>query len=349
MDLRKEIHLPRPNLGALELPRPKGLRLPRRGAGSSSDGTPAPARAERRSRGRKPSGCVGLDIDGDSIAAVMLRDGHVERAVSAGLAPGLVRDGEVADADGLGAALKEIFRREGLPREIRLGVANAQIQVRQLELPPIPDETERDAAVRFQAEEAIAMPIDDTVLDYSPLGAGETPEGAPTERFMLVAARRSMVAAFADAARAAGLRPQGIDLNAFALVRALAGGASADDPPCAYVHLGGVGQLTVAAGETCLFTRTLGASGGGDLHLLADEVRMSIDYYRGQPGSPPVERLRVSGPGSTAVDSGELAALVGLISESVEPLGGLSPSELPDGEDPRCHTVALGLALGARA
>ena len=46
---------------------------------------------------------------------------------------------------------------------------------------------------------------------------------------MLVAARRDMIERLLSAARAAGLRPEGIDLSAFAMVRAL----GVEDPaPC---------------------------------------------------------------------------------------------------------------------
>lgn len=325
LNAKTKISLPRPKLTLPSLPK----RAPRKPAAGS--------------------GCVGLDIDGDAIAAVEVSGGRVVRAVSTGLPDGVVRDGEVADVDGLGVALKEFFKRESLPRDVRLGVANAQIQVRQLELPPIVDSKERDAAVRFQAEEAIAMPIDETVIDYSPLGAGTTLDGTPTERYVLVAARRSMIDGFADAAGAAGLRPVGIDLNAFALVRALAAGAAADELPRAYLHLGGVSQVAVAAGETCLFTRALSAGPGTEVHALADEVRMSIDYYRGQPGSVAVDELRLSGSGAPAVDAAVLGERLGMAVVVADPLGPLPATDFPDGEDPQRHTIALGLALGAAA
>ena len=40
-------------------------------------------------------------------------------------------------------------------------------------------------------------------------------------RVVLVAARRKMIDSVVEAARAAGLKPEGIDLDAFALVRML--------------------------------------------------------------------------------------------------------------------------------
>ena len=108
-------------------------------------------------------------------------------------------------------------------------MANQQIVVRVVELPRIEDEKQRDAAVRFQAAEAIAMPLDEAVLDHQVAGYTEAPDGSPRMQVVLVAARRSMIEALLEAAKAAGLKPEGIDLDAFALVRTLA--AAAGDQP----------------------------------------------------------------------------------------------------------------------
>ena len=57
-------------------------------------------------------------------------------------------------------------------------MANQQIVVRVIELPRIEDEKQRDAAVRFQAAEAIAMPLDEAVLDHQLAGYTEAPDGS---------------------------------------------------------------------------------------------------------------------------------------------------------------------------
>src|SRR6266576_4883709 len=123
------------------------------------------------------------------------------------LAPGIISDGEVTDVTALTEALKEFFKINNLPRRVRLGVSNQQIVVRHLELPKIDDERELAAAVRFQAAEAIAMPIDEVVLDHHVLGAVVTPEGAARLRVVVVAARESMISRVVEAVRNAGLRP----------------------------------------------------------------------------------------------------------------------------------------------
>src|SRR3982751_5228910 len=101
-------------------------------------------------------GIVGLDLDGEFIAAVQTSADGISRAVSAELPPGVITDGEVTDVPALSDALRDFFKVNGLPRRVRLGVSNQQIVVRHLELPKIEDQREREAAVRFQAAEALA-------------------------------------------------------------------------------------------------------------------------------------------------------------------------------------------------
>ena len=73
--------------------------------------------------------------------------------------------------DGARRGAQELCRRRPDCRSnVRLGVANQQIVVRVVELPRIEDEKQRDAAVRFQAAEAIAMPLDEAVLDHQVAG-----------------------------------------------------------------------------------------------------------------------------------------------------------------------------------
>jgi type IV pilus assembly protein PilM len=296
---------------------------------------------------------IGLDIDGRYLAAAQVEGGRVVRAVSRELPDGLVKDGEVANADGLAAAIKDFAGATGLPRNVRLGVANQQIVLRVVELPRIENEKEREAAVRFQAAEAIAMPLDDAVLDHQVAGFTDSPDGAPRMQVVLVAARRSMVQKLLDAVKHAGLKPAGIDLDAFALVRMLADEGEGDlESARVYCHLGGVSNLAVAVGSTCFFTRPLSAVWSDDDAgpRLADEIRLSIDYYMAQPQARPVGEVVLSGPGSREQElvSG-LEVELGLPLSVAAPLGALDATAIGADEDPHRYTVAAGLSLGAAA
>jgi type IV pilus assembly protein PilM len=308
-------------------------------------------------RKNSSGGTVGLDIDGRYLAAAQVEGGRVVRGASLDLPEGLVSDGEVVNRDGLADALKSFAAEAGLPKNVRLGVANQQIVVRVVELPRIEDEKQRDAAVRFQAAEAIAMPLDEAVLDHQIAGYVDAPDGSPRMQVVIVAARRSMVEALLDAAKQAGLKPEGIDLDAFALVRTLATGSTEDgegvgESACVYCHLGGVTNLAIAVGSACYFTRPLSAVWDDEDAgaRLADEIRLSIDYYMTQQQAKPVGTVILSGPGSAddqLVDS--LGVHLGLPTTVAAPLGVLDRSALEAGEDPHRLTVAAGLAMGRAA
>lgn len=307
-------------------------------------------------RNNSNRGIVGLDLDGQFLAAVQATAGGVTRAVSTDLAPGTITDGEVTDVGALSEALKDFFKKHNLPRRVRLGVSNQQIVMRQLELPRIEDPDELATAVRFQASEAIAMPLDEVVLDHQVIGESVTPDGAARLRVVVVAARESMVSRVVEAVRGAGLRPEGIDLNAFALVRTLALPADAADSARVYCHLGGVTNLAIAIGSVCLFTRPLATEWDryeqdGIAAALAEEIRLSVDFYMAQPDARWVGEVVLSGPG---VGSGtlaeELGAMIDVPVTVAQPLGTLGDDRvLSDGEDPYRHTIAAGLALGAIA
>jgi type IV pilus assembly protein PilM len=300
-------------------------------------------------------GTVGLDLDAGFLAAVQADENGVAQAASVDLPTGVINDGEVADVDALTDALKKLFKAHELPRRVRLGVANQQIVVRHLELPRIEDPKERDAAVRFQAAEAIAMPLEEVVLDYQVIGETVTPEGAAKHRMIVVAAREAMISRIIDAVRGAGLKAEGVDLNAFALVRALANdGEAPDDSARVFCHLGGITNLAIAVGSTCLFTRPLSTNlEDEDENLaasLAEEIRLSIDFYMTQPEARWVGEVLLSGPGSRRAGLAEqLSSLIGVPVSTAQPLGRLSAEGIPADEDPYRHTVAAGLALGAES
>ena len=294
---------------------------------------------------------VGLDVDGSYLAAAELNGGVLERAVSRDLEPGVVEEGDVKDPDRLANALKDFFRAEKLPRRVRLGVANQQILVRHLDMPVIADRKERDAAVRFQTAEAVAMPLEEAVIDYQVVGETHAADGGRRSRVMVVAARKAMVERLAQAVRAAGLKPEGIDLSAFALVRALAANGPTDSVARVYCHLGGVANLAVASGSTCLFARPLASrweEDTGNVDSLGEELQLSIDHYRTQSEAPAVEDLVLSGPGARSEAVAEaIGSLVRMRVSVADPLGAVSAGTLPDHEDPFRHTVSVGLAMGA--
>jgi type IV pilus assembly protein PilM len=222
-------------------------------------------------RRRSAPDVVGLDIQPGLIAAVKARTADrsilAERAALHPLNPDTVREGEVFDVDALTEALRELFDDAALGKRVRLGIANQRTVMRTLELPPVSDRKELAAAVRFQAEDQIPMPLDSAVLDFHPLGVFDSPSG-PRQRVVVVAAQRDMVERLLAAVRGAGLAPEGVDLSAFALIRALYDPSEAGAGRVLYVNVDGLTNLAIAEGTVCRFTRVV----GGGLETMAADL-----------------------------------------------------------------------------
>jgi type IV pilus assembly protein PilM len=222
---------------------------------------------------------TGLDIEPGYVAAVETSSGGVaiERAARAQLAPGVVKEGEVADVDTLADVLRQLFAEHKLGRRVRLGVSNQRIVMRTLDLPPLRDAKEIASAVRFQAQEHIPMPLEQAVLEHHSLGIVETPDG-PRTRVVLVAARRDMIDGLLAAIRGAGLRPEGIDLSAFAMIRALY--RPGREGATLYINVGGMTNLAVAVGTTCVFTRVVAHGTEAMAVELAERRGLTLEHAR---------------------------------------------------------------------
>ncbi len=314
--------------------------------------TPPELRNHMFSAKKKPTSLVGVDIDAESVAVAASRDGEA-RTAKIPLPAGAFEGGEIADVDAIGAALRELFSREKLPKQVRLSVASQGVAFRVVRLPLIEDPDQLKAAVRFQAQEQIPMPLDAAVLDHQVIGAQIDDDGTRQVDVAVVAARRGTVEALLRAARGAGLDPAGVDLAAFGMIRALAGGSArplaepgAFVPATLYCSLGGVTNLAIARDFACLFSRVAqfgvrdiaaelaGAAGLGiedaeswllyaglgrpleelegdpataaaarvavesNVGRVADELRLSLDYYGTQEGATPVSEIVLCGWGS---------------------------------------------------
>jgi len=365
---------------------------------------------------------VGLDIEAGSVAATEVRANGSVEVVGHGVLPlpsGVFREGEVADPEALGAALKELFAENKLSRSVRLGLANQRVAVRSMRLPAIDDPAELETAIRFQAQDHIPMPLDQSVLDWQVVGHTQADSGERYVDVVAVAARRDMLHQVMQALNAGGLRPIGIDHAAFGMIRALAreegsavgagqfvsapspepvvptpdaavAGPGVIVPARLYCNLGDVTNLAVARGSSCLFTRiaAFGVEGiaqrlaerreltleharqwlthvglerpveeidGDPEHVaaarecltegatrLADELRLSLDYYGAQEGAVAVDRIVASGPGAT---------IPGLVEQMQQGLGNpfaiARPTALAHLDDLAAArlTLSYGLAL----
>ena len=262
-------------------------RKPKAPRADKAEGEP---KAKKERGRREPSGpkrgkrLVGLKIGASQLAAARVVNNGVPELVQVArteLDPGLVVGGELREPELLADVLRSFFRTHGLPRQgVRLGIASNRIGVRVLEIPGIANEQQLENAVRFRAQEVLPIPLDEAVLDFQVLGQRTDEEGNPVTKILLVVAYRELVDRYVSACKKAGLRLVGIDLEAFALLRAMGEPRpEADGPAEAAVVVVSIGHdrstFAVSDGRLCEFTRVL-EWGGSTLDVaIARELDMA--------------------------------------------------------------------------
>ena len=262
MDLKKEIKfsdlLPKRRKKDAEAvvqakeKRPKRERKPLLGRGQPKPKEAKP-KDERKSSGRKKK-FVGLKIGASQIAAA-----EVVNNYDAGVE--ILAD-DLREPEALAAALRLFFKKNGLSRQnVRLGISNNRIGVRMFEIGGIDDPKQLTNAIRYRAQEVLPIPIEEAVLDYHVLSEYTDDEGHLKRRVLLVVAYRDLVDRYTAACKKAGIRLAGIDLEAFALLRALAPPTNGAEPGNAALVVVSVGHdrttFAVSDGSACQFTRVL--------------------------------------------------------------------------------------------
>jgi type IV pilus assembly protein PilM len=265
MDLKKEIKL--------------SDLVPKRKPGAKS----APKVTAKKKRPKQDY--VGVKVGASQIAAAEVHNNGGSKIVKLArepLEPGIVVGGEVRDIAALGRALDDFFKKHDLPRKgVRLGVGTNRVGVRVLDVDGIDDQNQLANAVTFRAHEALSIPMDQAVMDYHVVGSQEVPGGGVSHRVILAAAYREPIDHFAAAFDAAEIQLDAIDVEAFALLRAVAPKVSQpDDERTAVVALSfGHDRTTLAIsdGKLCDFTRVLEWGGGRLDAAIARELGVTTD------------------------------------------------------------------------
>ena len=275
MDLKKEIKLSdllkrrRSDDAEAEPTEPKPARK-RRFARESKDQGPTLAekpkapkkpKAERSARTKR---LVGLKVGASQIAAArVVNNGEAQllQVAREELDSDIVVDGELRQPEELAQLLRRFFKAHKLPRQnVRLGISNNRVGVRMFEIAGIDDEKQLANAIKYRAQETLPIPVEEAVLDFQILGGRVDDEGVLHRRVLLVVAYRDLIDRYAAACRKAGLKLASIDLEAFAILRALAPPPAPEPASSAFVVVS-VGHhrttFAVSDGQSCQFTRVL--------------------------------------------------------------------------------------------
>jgi type IV pilus assembly protein PilM len=257
-------------------------------------------------KGGRKKQVIGLKVGASQIAAArIVNNGSPELVQLARqtIEQGIVVGGELRDVHALADALREFFARHKLPnRNVRLGIGNNRIGVRSFEISGIHDPKQLENAIRFRAQEALPIPLDEAVLDYHVIDEAVSPTGIRTYRVLLVVAYRELIDRYVAACRGAGLRLVGIDLEAFALLRALSPPESEGLPEDTALVAVAIGHdrstFAVSTGTVCEFTRVLDWGGSS----LNTAIARALDMTPSE--AEPVKRTLSLSEGEGAAASG---------------------------------------------
>jgi type IV pilus assembly protein PilM len=229
---------------------------------------------------------IGLDLGSFAVRGVELQfsggQPTLVRFAQVTLPPGAIRDGEVQDVGAVAAAIRRLWSEGKFKgKRVVLGVANQRVIVRQADLPAM-SEADLRAALRFEAQELIPIPVEDAILDSQILEESVSPEGETRMRILLAAAQRDMVRTHLAALEAAGLTAQAVDVVPFALVRALydpatqsfTGDGSAEAIVCIG---GGVTNVVVHEQGVPRFVRVLLVGGDDITEAIARDLDVDLD------------------------------------------------------------------------
>jgi type IV pilus assembly protein PilM len=229
------------------------LSLPKRAPKQRKVATP--------SSGGRHKQLVGLSIGSSQLtAAVVVNNGRPKlvKAASRTLPADVVAGGEVRDPEALAEEIATFFSEAELPRKnVRLGIGSSRTGVRVFERPAVDDPKQLANAIRFRAYETLPIPIEEAMLDYHLVEDKNAPD-----RVLLAVAYRDLVDRFAATCTAAKIELAGIDIEAFALLRAVGGeplGAGERAEAARVAVSIGHDRTTVAVsdGRVCEFTRVL--------------------------------------------------------------------------------------------
>jgi type IV pilus assembly protein PilM len=253
--------------------------IPKRKSGGGSSKPNAVAKKKRAKQDY-----VGVKVGASQIAAAEVHNNGGSKIVKLAREPleaGIVVGGEVRDIPALARALDEFFKKHELPRKgVRLGIGTNRVGVRVLDVDGIDDEKQLANAVTFRAHEALSIPMDQAVMDYHVVGTQTLDGGNVSHRVILAAAYREPIDHFAAAFDAAEIQLEAIDVEAFALLRAVAPAASSADDRNALVALSfGHDRTTLAIsdGTFCDFTRVLEWGGGRLDAAIARELGVTTE------------------------------------------------------------------------
>ena len=170
-----------------------------------------------------------LTISNDSICAATIAEPFTSKPVikkykMLPLPHGAVVDGEATNRNAVTGLIKNMVKYGDLPKEdVYMVYSSRRMIFREASFPEMPLPELRET-LPFQAKDKIALPVNESLLDFVPIRREETQGGAFLHG-LIVATLSNGVEHTAQAVEEAGVTIESIDASAFSLARLFSGQA----------------------------------------------------------------------------------------------------------------------------
>lgn len=236
---------------------------------------------------------IGLDLGSYAIKAVQVeptRTGWRLLQIAQCPTPAdAIRDGVIVQPQEVAEAIKRLLRENAFRASAAItAIAGASVIVRQVTLPKMTEAMLRKT-IRYEASKYVSTSIEDSYVGFEILGdmehvpaEGEQEENAEKQmQVLLVVAPREMVDAQIRTMELAGLEALAIEVEAFALYRALfeinkVAIAKLEGHPAAIIDIGAsYTNLYIASGDGFFLTRNIPIAGDAFTQTTQNVLRCS--------------------------------------------------------------------------
>lgn len=205
----------------------------------------------------------GLDIGRSFIKVVQVDGGDKKRlvAASSALSPGGgIQSESAVELEKLSDVIKKCIDGAKIDtKKCAVSLIESQVVTRLIQMPNL-TEKELSAAINWEAEQYIPLPIKDVSMQYQIISRAEGAGGKMN--VLLIAAPKRIIEKYAAVCKKAGLHIEFLETESTAVTRSL---TRPTDPATIIVSLGAVStELVITYGGNVLFTRSI-ATGGMNL------------------------------------------------------------------------------------
>jgi type IV pilus assembly protein PilM len=218
----------------------------------------------------------GLDIGSCSIKAIQIEEkGKKYKLLALGEEKTPVNFNSSAENDKrmLAGAIRKIVTEAGMKtKEVVLSLPETAVFSQVIELPRL-SPTELKAAINFEAEQHIPIPLNEVKLEYLVLSPSLKGTSEEKMEVLLMAAKESVINQMVSLMELAGLIPLALETDILSLIRVA---NSSFQGNCLFLNLGGnATNIFILQDQTLKFIRTLDTAGEAFTRAVAQELNMA--------------------------------------------------------------------------